>query len=97
MGSCLCGDIETEDPGQEQNKSPDRNCHCDLWNVCPSLLVRQGLSRGFCGYCDTCGKLGHVRIVLVLPNNNNNNPQHQQQPHHTPFAVGACDACFNKQ
>ena len=35
-------------------------CHCDLWNISPETLEKQGVPRDFCGLCVVCGAPGHL-------------------------------------
>ncbi|MCP5050346.1 MAG: hypothetical protein GY940_24490 [bacterium] len=42
------------------------DCYCSLWDTDPQALIRQGVPRGYCGFCaveikgKVCGKPGHV-------------------------------------
>ena len=37
------------------------DCYCSIWDEDPQFLREQGLPEGFCGFCDSCEKPGHVR------------------------------------
>ena len=39
----------------------ERGCYCDLWEQDSAHLEQQGVPRGFCGLCATCGEPGHTR------------------------------------
>lgn len=39
----------------------ERGCYCGLWEKDPSHFEAEGLPRGFCGKCQTCGRPGHTR------------------------------------
>ncbi len=39
----------------------DRNCYCGLWDTHPETLMQEGIKRGYCGICQTCGRPGHTR------------------------------------
>jgi hypothetical protein len=43
------------------NAANERGCYCGLWETDPGHMESQGLPRGFCGFCDTCGRPGHMR------------------------------------
>lgn len=45
----------------QTKKWPQGDCYCDLWNRSPKTLEKQGVPRGFCGFCDVCGKPGHLQ------------------------------------
>jgi hypothetical protein len=36
-----------------------RGCYCGLWDTDPQFLEGQGIPRGYCGLCQTCGRPGH--------------------------------------
>lgn len=36
-------------------------CSCDLWNKSPYTLEKQGVPKGFCGFCHICGAPGHLQ------------------------------------
>ena len=43
------------------------HCYCHLWETNPQSLIKEGLPRGYCGFCEAeikgkvCGKPGHIR------------------------------------
>ena len=39
----------------------ERGCYCGIWEKNPAHFESQGVPRGYCGLCDTCGKPGHTR------------------------------------
>ncbi len=47
------------------NKQGD--CYCSLWEKDPQFLRKEGVPKGYCGFCDSivggkeCGKPGHIR------------------------------------
>ena len=38
----------------------ERGCYCGLWEKDPAYLESQGIPRGYCGKCQSCGKPGHT-------------------------------------
>ncbi len=58
-----------------------RNCYCNLWESHPEVLEHQGLPRGYCGICDTCGIPGHMRHA----------------PGGAPYTGAWCDRCYRKE
>ena len=38
-----------------------RGCQCGLWKKDPAFLEDLKVPRGYCGFCETCGKPGHTR------------------------------------
>lgn len=44
-----------------EREDTSRDCYCDLWQTNPKSLELQGVPRGFCGRCQTCGRPGHIR------------------------------------
>jgi hypothetical protein len=39
----------------------ERGCYCDLWEKDPAQFEDEGVPRGYCGLCETCGRPGHTR------------------------------------
>ena len=39
----------------------DRGCYCGIWDKNPGFFEKQGVPRGFCGFCQACGQPGHTR------------------------------------
>ena len=37
------------------------HCNCNIWGKSPDTLRTQGIPDGYCGWCDVCGKPGHVQ------------------------------------
>ena len=38
-----------------------RGCYCGIWQKNPSFYESRGVPRGYCGFCEKCGKPGHTR------------------------------------
>lgn len=38
-----------------------RGCYCELWDKNPAYFEERGVPRGYCGFCETCEKPGHIR------------------------------------
>jgi len=38
-----------------------RGCYCGIWEQNPSFHEARGVPRGYCGFCERCGKPGHTR------------------------------------
>jgi len=38
-----------------------RACYCDIREKDPSFYEAKGVPRGYCGFCEKCGKPGHTR------------------------------------
>ena len=55
-----------------------RNCYCELWKTNPETLKDQGLSEGYCGTCERCGKPGHT----------------SHHPGPVPYTGSWCDRCY---
>ena len=56
------------------------NCYCTLWEKDPKILESQGVPRGYCGMCDSCGQPGHLRHAPIS----------------MPYTGAWCDACYQK-
>jgi hypothetical protein len=39
----------------------DRGCYCDIWDKNPVHFESRGVPRGYCSFCQTCGRPGHTR------------------------------------
>ena len=57
-----------------------RNCYCKLWQTSPATLSEQGIPPGYCGFCEVCGKPGHLRHA----------------PGIAPYTDAWCDSCFKQ-
>jgi hypothetical protein len=44
-------------------EAAERGCYCIAWETEPKLFETLGYPRGFCGFCQRCGKPGHTRKV----------------------------------
>ncbi len=49
---------QIETPNQRAKRL---GCYCGLWSKNPGTYTKQGIPQGFCGFCDICGKPGHIR------------------------------------
>jgi hypothetical protein len=38
-----------------------RGCYCGTWDTNPEAFESAGIPRGFCGFCQVCGRPGHTR------------------------------------
>lgn len=72
-------DLLCSDKGIVIMKHSTAHCYCGLWESNPTFLSDQGLSEGFCGFCECCGELGHTRHAPVP----------------SPRTGSWCDGCFN--
>jgi len=43
------------------DSSHEYDCYCGLWDKNPAYLESRGIPRGYCGFCQRCGKPGHLR------------------------------------
>jgi hypothetical protein len=55
-----------------------RMCYCSVWGKDPSLYEEKGLTPGFCGKCERCGAMGHMR----------------HYPGAVPYTGSWCDRCY---
>lgn len=67
---------EPESPWQIAAR--ERNCYCGLWGKEPANYESQGLSPGYCGFCERCGAQGHTRHF----------------PGPVPYTGSWCDRCY---
>ncbi len=44
-----------------KNRMNERGCYCGIWEKDPSFYESRGVPRGYCGFCEKCGKPGHTR------------------------------------
>ena len=47
-------------PATDEHGAESRDCYCNLWETDPAVFEK-GLPRGYCGFCEVCGKPGHTR------------------------------------